>query len=213
MSFRPGLAASLRLFDPSAGLFQRARVAGQLLHRSGRELFLAGEGAGFRAWLKTEPAGLEPGELVEVVGFPDLAVRGCPVLRQARVRSVGRTALPEPRPLPEQDWDPAELDARRVRCEGVVVEQRRTERGWLFELQRGLRWLAVRWDRPDAPPDVAVGSRVSLTGVCAVTPTGPEEAAEAGSFQIPWLARPTRYECWRDRRFGRWSGCWGWWGC
>ena len=177
-------AASLRLFDPSAGLFQRARVAGQLLHRSGRELFLAGEGAGFCAWLKTEPAGLEPGELVEVVGFPDLAVRGCPVLRQARVRSVGRTALPEPRPLPEQDWNPAELDARRVRCEGVVVEQRRTERGWLFELQRGLRWLAVRWDRPDAPPDVAVGSRVSLTGVCAVTPTGLEEAAEAGSFQI-----------------------------
>ncbi|MEJ5238214.1 MAG: ATP-binding protein [Limisphaera sp.] len=178
-------AAALRLFDPAAGLFQRVRVSGQLLHRSGRELFLSENGAGFRAWLKTDTPGLEPGDWLEVVGFPDLSVRSSPVLREARVRSTGQRApLPEPWPLPEQEWNPAQLDARRVQAEGVLVERRRAEDGRVFELQRGLRLLAIRWDRPDPPPEPALGSRVRVTGVCAVHPVRPASALEAGSFQV-----------------------------
>lgn len=177
-------AAALRLFDPTAGLFQRVRVSGQLLHRSGRELFLWENGSGFRAWLKSEAAGLEPGQWLEVVGFPDLVVRSSPVLREARVRATGRAPLPEPWPFPEQEWNPAQLDARRVQAEGVLVDRRRTEGGWLFELQRGLRSLAIRWDRPDPPPELAVGSRVRVTGVCVVNLPGPGNTPEAGSFQV-----------------------------
>lgn len=189
---------ALRLFDPGAGLFQRVRVRGRLSLQDGRELFLSDGGSGVRAWLRSDPGPLAPGLEVEVAGFPDVAGPGAPVLRHASVRVRGRGTIPEPETLPEGEWEPGVWDARRVRFEGLWVESRRLDRGWLLVLQRGWRTLPVRWVREDAPPEVAPGSRVALTGVLAVTPAGVPGWGRPGGFELrmgpadEWilLARP-----------------------
>lgn len=175
---------ALRLFDPGAGLFQRVRVMGQVCLQDGQELFLRDGGAAVRAWLKGEGPVLAPGAVVEVVGFPDVSGPGAPVLRHARVRVTGQEALPEPGVLPEGEWDPTGLDGRRVRVEGVLVERRPLERSWSLVVQRGWRTLLVRWVREDAPPEVAPGSRVSLTGVLALSPAGLPGLARPGGFEL-----------------------------
>ncbi len=42
-------AAELRLFDPQGGLFRRVKVAGQVMHANGPELFVADRGTGLRS--------------------------------------------------------------------------------------------------------------------------------------------------------------------
>lgn len=174
-------AGGLRLFDPAAGMFQRVRILGQLLVRDGSELWLLDGDFGVRAWLRSGDLKLAAGDLVEVVGFPDLSVSGVPVLRQAVVRKVGKKQLPEPQPLLDEDAGRASLDLRRVQVEGLLADQRQTPQGWVLALQQGWRSLTVRWVREDAPPALALGSRIRLTGLMVpgaadalgtVSPTG-----------------------------------------
>ncbi|MCS7089161.1 MAG: ATP-binding protein [Verrucomicrobiota bacterium] len=158
-------ARSLRLFDPSAGLFQRIRVTGQLLLRDQGSLLLVDNGVGFRVQPRQQEIRAQPGDHLEVVGIPDLTVPELPVLRQAVVRVTGRGPLPEPFVMADDHPAGMGSDLRRLEIEGTLVDRRTTERGCIFALQQGWHSLTVRWAREDPPPDTALGSRVRLVGV------------------------------------------------
>jgi signal transduction histidine kinase len=195
--------AELLLFDPRAGAFQRVKVAGQFLGARPGQCFMTDGTNGLRFQPPASPA-LQPGDLVEVVGFPELGGPS-PLLREAVARRTGHAEPPAPRLLSLENWLDVQYDATRVNAEGLLVNRRRERGEQVLELQAGLRTLVARLDAkapwPQPPP---FGSRVRLTGVYAAQ--GGSRALGTGidSFELllnsasdirvlarpPWLTLP-----------------------
>ena len=153
--------AQLRLFDPQASQVQRVKVAGQVLHVNGRECFLAQGKDGLRFLTRQEPE-LAPGDLVEVVGFPQSG-GASPILREATARKTGRAPIPAPTVLAADNLLRSDCDATRVRVQGVLISRRGTPREQILEVQGGVRTFLSRLPGSHLNPP-PVGSRLELTG-------------------------------------------------
>jgi signal transduction histidine kinase len=155
------------LFDPEAGVFQRVKVSGQIIDARDSEFFMMDGNNGVR-FIAKHPAGLQIGDLVDVVGFPEISA-AAPVLREAVVRKTGQAPLPKPRAIGADDLTRADLDSTRVQVKALLVNQRTTAAGQSLEMRAGLRsFLAVL---PGADKDVQaipVGSQLQLTGTCVI---------------------------------------------
>jgi len=158
-------AAELLLFDPQASVFQRVKVAGQILHQRDAEFFLSDGQSGVRFMVK-KPVALAAGDLVEVVGFPELS-GASPALREAVVRKTGQAPLPPPKIL-TGDLIRADCDATRVQADGVLVSARETPTEIIFEIQHGVRTFMARLAATNHfAGSLPVGSQLQLTGVYA----------------------------------------------
>ena len=94
------------------------RIKGTVLVARRNEIFLRDEAGGLEVHPR-EPVTLTPGDVVEVVGFPQPGDYA-PTLEDAVVKRVGRAALPEAHLLPGKDLLKNELDGERVRIRGVL---------------------------------------------------------------------------------------------
>jgi signal transduction histidine kinase len=177
-------AEDLLLFDPLATGFQRVRVSGQIVHARGPEYFMMDGNRGLR-FTTAANRGLEPGALVDVVGFPELSGVS-PRLGDAVVRRTGRNSLPEPKKLNSDDLLWPEHDATRVRLEGVLISSTPEQAERVLELQSGLRtFLArLRVAGHEKAPSMAVGSRVELIGTYAAEGGRRAGGREVLSFQL-----------------------------
>lgn len=160
-------AGELLLFDPQAGVFQRVQVSGQIVHVRGAEYFLMDGERGLRFTTKQSVA-LEPGDTVDVVGFPDLFGSAAPVLREAVVRKTGHAPLPGARMLTTGNLIQTDHDATRVKVEGLLVNVRRTKADIILEMQSGVRTFMAHLNEGDSSfPSLTLGSRLALTGIYA----------------------------------------------
>ncbi len=102
MRSRPRESAwlSLLLFNLRAGALQRIKVAGQIMGAGEGQYFMVDDTNGLR-FTAAQTNELAAGDLVEVVGFPEV-VGPSPMLREAVVRRTGRAELPEARRLRPQ---------------------------------------------------------------------------------------------------------------
>ena len=94
------------------------RIKGTVLVARRNEIFLRDEAGGLEVHPR-EPVTLAPGDVVEVVGFPQPGDYA-PTLEDAVVKRVGRAALPEAHLLPGKDLLKNELDGELVRIRGVL---------------------------------------------------------------------------------------------
>lgn len=156
--------ADLLLYNPSAAAFQRVKVAGQLLG-SWQGLGFVNDGTNGIRFESRQMSTLRPGDQIEVVGFPELGGPS-PLLREAVVRAVGHSALPEAQPLKPEDWLSSRHEATRVSVDGVLVYWRAEPEEQIIEIQSGWRNLVARMSAaaplPGQPP---LGSQVRLSGV------------------------------------------------
>ena len=160
-------ASELLLFDPQAGVFQRVKVSGQIIHLRESECFMMDGSNGVR-FIAKHPAGLEVGDLVDVVGFPELS-SAAPVLREAVVRKTGQAALPKARAIGADDLIRADLDSTRVRVKALLVNQRSTPTEQALEMRAGLRSFLAMLPGPDKEIQaIPVGSQLELTGTCVI---------------------------------------------
>lgn len=164
----PGKSASdLLLFDPQAGVFQRVKISGQIIHQRESEFFLMDANHGVR-FIAKHPTGLSVGDMVDVVGFPELS-SAAPILREAVVRKTGHALLPQPGVISADDLIRTDLDSTRVRVKGLLVNQRSTPTEQSFEMRVGLRsFLATLSGGENDIPVVPPGSEVELTGTCVI---------------------------------------------
>jgi len=157
-------AADLLLFDPQASVFQRVKVAGQIVHVRDMEYYLTDGQNGLR-FITKKPEELKAGDLVEVVGFPELSGASL-VLREAVARKIGEGPLPEAKALPADGMIQSDYDATRVRVKGKLVSVRVTHAEQVLEIQNGVRNFVARLDAmngsAESPP---VGSQLEMTGV------------------------------------------------
>jgi signal transduction histidine kinase len=157
-------AAELTLFNPQASAFQRVKVSGQILYMIGLDYFMMDGTSGLRFTLR-EPNKLHTGDLVDVVGFPELN-GAAPHLRSAVARKTGYASMPVPKTLVPNDLPNAIYDSTRVRIAGLLVSSRVSPTNETLEVQSGSwRFIARVKQTRNAPPPI--GSRLALTGVYA----------------------------------------------
>jgi signal transduction histidine kinase len=160
----PGKTASeLLLFDPEAGAFQRVKVSGQIIHVRNSEFFMMDGSNGVR-FIVNHPTGLEVGDLVEAVGFPELSGVS-PVLREAVVRKTGHAALPKAKVIGADDLIRADLDSTQVRVKALLVDQRTAPTEQALEMRVGLRSFLALLSAVDTDVRaIPAGSQLELTG-------------------------------------------------
>jgi signal transduction histidine kinase len=190
--------AELLLFDPQAGVFERVKVSGQIVYVREPEYFMMQGGNGLRFIVK-QPAGLQVGDQVEVVGFPEISGSGSPVLREGVVRKTGHASLPEAKSPRAEDLMRAGYDATRVRVEGKLVSVRKAGADQVLEMQNGVRSFVARLQSgQESVQSLAVGSVLELVGVYAGQGGNRAVGQDIASFElllnspadIKLLARP-----------------------
>jgi signal transduction histidine kinase len=157
-------ADELMLFDPQASAFQRVKISGQIIFIQGTNYFLM-DGANGARFIPKRPQELKVGDLVDVVGFPELG-GAAPLLNEAVTRVTGHAALPESKELSPADLPASNWDSTLVRIEGLLTSVRQTANNQIFEIQSGSWRFLVRLDTKNnfARP-LRIGSRLSLDGV------------------------------------------------
>jgi signal transduction histidine kinase len=166
--FQVGLkhVPDLLLFDARAAALQRVRISGQFLHQQNRELFVA-DGTNSIRVIAREQINLNPGDLVDAVGFPKLSGR-TPVLQEALVRRIGTAPLPQPVPVSARSLFTNGCDGRLVSVEARVIGT--TGNMWekILELQAGDRIFGAKLENQHgALQDLVPGSWVRLSGLYA----------------------------------------------
>jgi signal transduction histidine kinase len=194
-------------FDPRASALRRVKVSGQIMLEREDEYYAMDGTNGFRFIPKTK-TNFDVGELVEVVGFPNLTGPSA-VLEDAVAREIGMAPLRDARPVDLKNLFRAQNDAVRVKIDAILLslsQDRRT-----LELQAGLQRFVARLDGATAAPDqnasgtrgprgndLPVGSRLLLTGVYAGNGGNRPASEQVASFElllnsladIQMLARP-----------------------
>jgi len=156
-------ASELLLFDPQAGAFQRVKVSGQIIHARNSEFFMMDGSNGVR-FIANHPGGLEVGDRVEAVGFPELS-GAAPLLREAVVRKTGHAALPDAKVIHADDLIRTDLDSTRVRVKALLVDRRTGPTEQALEMRVGLRSFLALFTGPDTDVrTIPIGSQLELTG-------------------------------------------------
>ncbi len=176
--------AELLQFDPLAGAFQRVKVEGQIVGRAGTVFFMMQDTLGMRFICRTNIE-LDPGDMVEVVGFPDVVAACSPTLREAVVRKTGHGMLPEPRKLGLGELYAPGNDATRVHIEATLIGMSSGAAGQALELQMGMRTFIARPVQGVVlPRNLARGSRLELTGVYVGHGSGALPSQRVSSFEL-----------------------------
>lgn len=173
----------LMLFDAQASAFRPVKVRGQIVYADSSQLFLQADGTGLRL-LPMERGDSHPGDLVEVVGYPNIG-RNELVLQGALVRRTGNEALPLAKQSDESGLPKGNLNSIRVRVSGKLLGWHLEESGPVLEMQSGSRlYLARIASKKSAPLSLDLGSRLALEGVYVGRgrSQGPEEDSE--SFEL-----------------------------
>ena len=160
----PKHASDLRLFDPRAGAIERINIPGQVLAEHGGEFFMS-EGTNGLRFIPAKPVKLNAGDLVEVVGFPEMGGPS-PLLREAAVRKTGNAPLPPPRLLAEKALLSGRYDATLVQLDARLGGISVNRADQLLECQAGPRpFLARLNSRLGVLRGISPGSELRLTGV------------------------------------------------
>jgi signal transduction histidine kinase/DNA-binding response OmpR family regulator len=143
------------------------RIKATVLVARRNEIFLRDEVGGVEVHPR-EPVDLSPGDVVEVVGFPQPGDYA-PTIEDAVVKRVGRATLPEAHLLPGKDLLKNELDGELVSVRGVLRQLIAGADEDILMIEAGPTALsAVLEHRGVARPDLDLGSVVEVSGVAAV---------------------------------------------
>jgi signal transduction histidine kinase len=184
--------ASLRQFSPESALNQRIRTTGTVvLHVPGQYLYVQ-DGVDSVFALSQQPDALQPGDRVEVVGFPGKEGRKF-VLREAVYRRLASGGEPKPVPLSAANFSDVNLEGLLAKTEGVLLNkmEKDGETHLLiqtkdFTSEASLNSAATETENKLQALDL--GSRLALTGVYEVQN---DESGRPRSFRL-------RLRSWND---------------
>ena len=173
----------LYLFDAHASPVQRAQIHGMVLQQRDGILFVLDRTNGVRVIPETA-ATFQPGDLVAVVGFPDLT-GPAPVFNSALVRRIKAATLPPPIRLMADHLVDGSRDATLAVIEGSLISQRISGSDQILEVRSGTHpWLARLAVRGGELPPLAVGSLLQLSGVYAGQGGDRARGREIDTFEL-----------------------------
>ncbi len=200
---------NLMRFDRAGSYGHRVHVRGVVTrHQPGAFINIRDGALGLRIQ-STQKGELQPGDVIEVLGFPQQG-NYSPILDEAIFRKIASGPAPEPVSL-QSLADVGGLDGNLVTIEGILDKQYAVAWAKYYEFhnESGMNFQAMlRLNDPKLPPpELAVGGRFKMAGVCAVQNrvVGLNSGlSEPGAFQIllrtagdlallippPWWTRP-----------------------
>ncbi len=166
----------------------RMRLRGVVtLHWPGRDFYIQDEGGGVRVQSRQE-GGLQPGDVVEVVGFPSSG-EFRPQLLEAVHRKVGQAAEPEARPITVEEAAKGLFESEVVAIEAMVLQAAEPDHGGpALVLESGGKVFRAhhREEWGFHGGTFPIGSRVRVQGVLESNATS---GLPGDDFSI-WLRRP-----------------------
>jgi hypothetical protein len=165
-------AGDLFRFDPAWTPGGRVRVRGTVTAvGGGSAVYLRDETGGLKIEMDESPADLRRGDVLDVVGFPEVGAYS-PWMGGALARRLGRGPAPEAPLVTIDDVLTGDYDSLPVRLDAVVIDQAALGAGSNLTLKAEDRtFQAVVAAR--VPDDLRSGSLVRLRGICLVQP-GPD---------------------------------------
>ncbi len=163
--------ASLMQFTPR-------REPGRLMHVQGVVTlavpgvlaFVQDHSGGVVVLLDHQQATVEPGDLVDAIGFPS-AGQYAPGLQNGSLRKTGRGTLPEPFDLSATAGPLSDHDAELVRVTGTLIDQTRSGESHVLSMRAGSQNFSARLDERSTDNNVRSlrpGSVLQITGVWSV---------------------------------------------
>jgi C4-dicarboxylate-specific signal transduction histidine kinase len=184
--------ANLRRFNMGSALNQRIRTSGTVvLHVPGRYLYVqAGADSVFA--LSQQPDALQPGDRVEVVGFPGKEGQKY-VLREAAYRRLSSGGEPKPAQLSATNSGDVNLEGLLAKTEGVLLNkmEKDGETHLLIQTRDFTSEASLNSAAGETQKKLqalALGSRLALTGVYEVQN---DESGQPRSFRL-------RLRSWND---------------
>lgn len=180
--------SSLLRFAPEGTYNHRLKVTGTVVyHEPGTWLFLTAEGLGLKVKTRqTTP--LQPGDRVEVVGFPACG-EYTPMLEDARYRRTGSGPPPEAQPVTVAEALSGTRDCRLVRLPARLLDRARQSREQFLVLEAEDFVFHAHYESRESAEAFAAlqnGSRLELTGICLIEPGDWQAGAgwRAKSFRL-----------------------------
>ena len=140
------------------------------MQRAGKALYVRDDTGELQidTWQRTP---VEPGQLVDVIGFPGV-IESSPVLQDANFRMLGeRGAPPSPVTITAEQALKGKHDAALVQIEGRLLNHSLTQGEQILILQDEKVGFSAQLNVDGGQPalaDLPVGSRLRLMGICAV---------------------------------------------
>lgn len=156
--------SELLLYDPEVEPFRRVKISAQITYYDKGICFLTDGTNGIKV-KEIDPNSLEPGDLVEAVGFVNLESL-LPELTEAVLRKIGDAPLPTPRELDMEQLLMAKHAGAPVRVRATLINHWRDGLEQVLELQSALVVFRARI-RSHSPPfePPPIGSKLEITGV------------------------------------------------
>lgn len=164
-------AAELLAFRVTGKGERRVRIDGVVTAVfPGGHIFLRQDDAAFGMRLTTLTP-LDPGDRVELIGFPEMDAFSASVVNADIVRREPGLPVP-PLEIGSIDRIAGLHDAQLVAVTGTLADVFKTETGSTLVIQDRTRVVQVRLPSAEAPA-AALGSRVRVTGICFVETSQP----------------------------------------
>jgi hypothetical protein len=161
----PRPVANLLRFSAVGRDYHRLRVRGVVTQRTGQDGFYLQEGGAGLLVGSNEPVGdLRPGDVVDVVGFPEPGEYS-PQLQNSLARRVQAGDPVEPPLLTAATLFSGEHDALPVRVDGVLVNQTREPPGFVLLIRSGDQTFEARVAEGDGAA-LRNGSLLRVAGIC-----------------------------------------------
>ena len=172
-------AGTLLQFAPGPTESRRVRVRGTVTFQQfGRSLFLRDGDHGLQVFTH-QPLRVEPGDLVEALGFPSLG-EYTPILQDAVFERLGPGAVPRPVHVTAEALLSGDHDANLVDIEGQLLTRKRSGKSELFAMKSGDRIFNAQIDPADPRlASLSEGSDLRLTGICLIEAGGDGNAPES----------------------------------
>ena len=167
-------------FNPTGGLDQRVKVRGVVtLYLQARAIFIQEDGAALYVKTEQDSPKLEPGDQVDIVGFPWMGGYA-PELQDAIFRRVGKEAAPVAIPLSAKDALHGDFareilfrshNAELIRVKGRLTGSSVSPGDQLLLLQDGNIFFEARLAEAEIPlafVKLVEGSQLEVTGICTI---------------------------------------------
>lgn len=176
-------------YTPEGASGRRVKVRGVILASLPNEPVFIREGE--RAiMVESKPTdSLQPGDAVEVVGFPEMGPYRA-FVADATFRRIGRETLPAPRRMSIAELLSGAHDADLVELEGYLVASYSSPESLTLVVQEGNTIFRVR-ARGGPSTTWIPGSRLAVGGLCRV-------AGSTGKSNRDYVFKPVSFELWAD---------------
>jgi diguanylate cyclase (GGDEF)-like protein len=165
-SLSPRSIEDLLRFSPTREMEHRVRLEGTVTYDDRSGSVWIRDATGGVVIHDRDEQGLMPGDVVDVVGVPEIGSFS-PVLQRALVKRLQSGPSPAPERITAQDAIKGDLDARLVQIEGKLID-RLVRPADMLTLESGDTIFSAILPKRGDVPRLEPGAVLRLTGICAV---------------------------------------------